>query len=287
MDALKDKVAVITGGSRGFGLVTAQAYMREGAAVVVASRGAAAVEKAVTQLKQNGRQASGIACDVSDRAQVEALAEHAIQTFGRIDIWVNNAALSAPYGPTVEVPVDYYERTLGANIHGTYYGSIVALRHMLPRRSGKLINILGTGDTGPRPMQTAYGASKSWVRAFTLALAKENEHNGVGVFAFNPGLMLTDMLSDVSAVAGYETRLKPLETVMRLWANPPDVPAGQMVWLASRATDGRTGIELHQLTKRAILSGVLREGWRRLRRGPDPIAPLHVTTVPSALPKDG
>lgn len=70
---------------------------------------------------------------------------------------------------------------------------------------------------------------------------------GLGVYAFNPGLMLTEMLSDTQAIAGYEARMAPLRTVMRLWGNPPEVPARKLVWLASAATDGRTGLNVQQL----------------------------------------
>ncbi|MBK7318311.1 SDR family NAD(P)-dependent oxidoreductase [Candidatus Villigracilis affinis] len=101
---LKDKVAVITGGSRGLGLAIAQTYARAGAKVVIASRTPHAVGLAVDSLRASGYQATGLACDVADMAQVEALVQHAIQTFGRMDIWVNNAGLSAPYGPTVHIP---------------------------------------------------------------------------------------------------------------------------------------------------------------------------------------
>lgn len=97
---LQDKVAVITGGSRGLGYAIAETYARAGTKVVIASRSARSVDEAVKKLQQNGAQAAGLACDVGDLSQVEALAELAIRTFGRIDIWVNNAGISAPYGPT-------------------------------------------------------------------------------------------------------------------------------------------------------------------------------------------
>ena len=91
MGLLENKVAVITGSTRGLGLAMAQAFVREGASVVVASRSAEAVTKTVDTLRAEGGQASGLACDVSDLAQVQALADHALNAFGRFDIWVNNA----------------------------------------------------------------------------------------------------------------------------------------------------------------------------------------------------
>src|SRR6186997_613997 len=101
---LQNKVAVITGGSRGLGYAIAEAYARAGAKVIIASRTQSAVDKALRKLRENGALAEGLACDVSDLRQVEALAEFAVNKFGGLDIWVNNAGLSAPYGPTAHIP---------------------------------------------------------------------------------------------------------------------------------------------------------------------------------------
>jgi NAD(P)-dependent dehydrogenase (short-subunit alcohol dehydrogenase family) len=265
MGILDNRVAVITGSSRGLGLAMAQLYAVEGAAVVLTSRTSSAVEGAVAALRQSGAKVSGIVCDVGDLRQVEALRDHALQTFGQIDIWVNNAALAGPYGPTADIAPEMFERVLRANIDGTYYGSIIAMRYFLPRRSGKLINLLGRGDDGrPAPYQNSYAPTKAWTRSFTLALAKEYRNSGVGVFAFNPGLVETDMMGQIEAIQGYETRLNPLRTVMRLWGNPPEVPARKALWLASSATDGKTGLNVQVLSFPQLMSGALREGARRL-----------------------
>ena len=284
MNRLANKVAIITGGTRGLGLAIARAYAREGAAVALASRSAEGVEGAMTRLRSEGARVRGWVCDVGDLTQVEALAAHALETFGPFDIWVNNAGISAPYGPTAHIPPEAFVTTLQTDIFGVYYGSLVAMRHFLPKRSGKLINMLGQGDRRPVPLQNAYATSKAWVRNFTLALAKEYQESGVGVFAFNPGLMPTDLLTQVEAVEGYEARLKPLEMVIRLWANPPEVPAAKALWLASAATDGRTGLEVKVLTPAHLLGGVLREGLRRLLRRPAPVVELKVHSIPPAWP---
>ena len=98
MGKLDGKVAVITGSTRGLGLGIAQAYAAEGETVVISSRTTAAVERVVADFQAAGYQASGLACDVGDRAEVEALAQHAIERWGHFDIWVNNAGLPAPTG---------------------------------------------------------------------------------------------------------------------------------------------------------------------------------------------
>lgn len=276
---LENKVAVVTGSTRGLGLAIAQAYLAEGASVVVSGRNQASVDAAVAGLAAPGRTA-GLACDVGDLKQVQALGAFALATFGRIDIWVNNAGFSAPYGPTVDIPPTYVQQVFGANILGVYNGSLVALRAMQPNHRGKLINLLGRGDDKPVKFQNAYSSSKTWVRAFTTALAQEQAGSGIEVIAYNPGLVDTDMLRQVDAVRGFEERVKPLETVMRLWANPPRVPAQKAVWLASAATDGKPGLVFSLLSPPRLLAGALREVVRRLLRRPAPDMSITIHTVP-------
>lgn len=281
---LENRVAVITGSSRGLGLAIAQAYAHAGAAVVLSARSAPAIAVAVEALRAEGFRASGLAVDVGQRDQVEALAAHTVETFGGFDIWVNNAGVSGPYGPGIHYAPEHFERVVQTNILGAYYGSHSALRHFLPKRAGKLINLLGRGASGPSRFQSAYAASKAWTRVYTLTLAKDYARSGVGIFAFNPGLVDTDLLRQVTAVQGYERRLKALETVIRLWANPPDVPAQKALWLASSATDGKTGLEVRVLSRLALIGGLMREIGRILRREPAPDTSLTITNVPAELP---
>jgi glucose 1-dehydrogenase len=280
---LEGKVAIVTGSTRGFGLAIAGAYAREGARVVAASRSQASVDQAVEILCRQGGEASGVVCDVGEREQVEALANFAVKTYGRFDVWVNNAGISAPYGPTVHIEPNAFIGALKTNIFGVYYGSVFAMRQFLPLHAGKLINILGRGDNGPVPMQNAYASSKTWVRAFTLALAKEYKPSGVGVFAYNPGLMRTDLMEKIDAIAGYEERLTPLNTVMEMWANPPSIPAERAVWLASSATDGRTGLEVKEMSVIHMLSGVIRLGLRRLMGFSESEYQMQVRSIPSSI----
>lgn len=282
-DVLKDKVAVITGSSRGLGYAIAEVYAREGAKVVIASRTQKAVDEAVRKLRSNGAQAEGLACDVADIAQVEALAEHAIQTFGGINIWVNNAGLSAPYGPTAHVPSDDFLKVIQTNIIGTYNGSMVAMRHFIKQKSGKLINLLGRGDNGAIPMQNAYSSSKVWVRNFTKVLAKEYANSGVEVMGFNPGLVKTEMLSNVHAVSGYEDKMNPLRFIAMLWGNAADIPAEKALWLASSATDGRSGLFITVLTRWMMISRLIILPFKYLFDRSMKLLDLNVTSVESAI----
>ena len=283
---LENKVAVITGGSRGLGYAIAEAYGNEGAKVVIASRTPRSVDRAVDSLQEAGCQATGLVCDVSNLQQVEALAELAVCTFGRIDIWINNAGLSAPYGPTAHIPSEDFKNVIDTNITGTYNGSVTAMRYFAKQKSGKLINLLGRGDSGSVPLQNAYSSSKVWVRNFTDALAKEYKNSGVDVFGFNPGLVKTDMLSQVEAVSGFENRLNPLRYITLLWGNEPDVPAQKALWLASSATDGKSGMQVTVLTTWFKLSRLFTTLLGRLKKQPEELMELNVTSVEPAISGD-
>ena len=276
MGQLQDKVAVITGGTRGLGLAMAQAYAAEGAAVVVASRTPESVDRAVRGLTGSGAQATGLAMDAGSLEDVEALAEHAVKSYGRIDIWINNAGVAGPYGPTMGIDPQAFAAVVQTNILGVYYGSRTALKHMLPHKAGKLINLLGHGYKNPVPYQSAYASSKAWVRSFTLALAEETKDSGVGVYAFNPGMVLTDLLTDVEVVQGAEGRLKRFPAVVGMLAKPPEVPAQKAVWLASSATDGKTGLLVSVSSPLGMLGMAVRAAFKRA--GP-PIE-VEIKTIP-------
>jgi NAD(P)-dependent dehydrogenase (short-subunit alcohol dehydrogenase family) len=285
MGLLDGKVAVITGGSRGLGLGIAQAFAQAGAAVVVASRSPKSVDEAVQDIRAIGGQAQGMALDVTSLEQVQALAQFTLAQYGKFDIWVNNAGTAGPYGPTVGFTPQDFSQVVQTNMMGVYHGSLIAMRHFLANHSGKLINILGHGYNRPVPWQNAYGASKAWVRSFTMALAAETKDSGVGVFAFNPGLVLTDLLTDVDVIAGSENRLKVFPTIVRMWAKPPEIPAKKAIWIASSATDGKTGKLISLFSPWTMLSGALKEGLRVILRRPAPNMAIRMKSIPPYLGK--
>jgi len=279
MKKLQDKVAVLTGGTRGLGLAMAQAFIQEGAAVVVGSRTAQSVDEAIQKLRNAGGRASGLACNVDDFPQVQALADHALEAFGRMDIWVNNAGLSCPTGPTAHIPREMVSALIKTNILGVYHGSTAALRHFVQQGSGKLINISGKGEKKAFPLHNPYASSKAWEHNFTLALAKEYKETGIGIFLFNPGVVESDMFRNLSFIKGYEQNIKIFKLIMGMLANPPEIAAEKAVWLASSATDGRTGLRISLVGPGAMIKGMLKEAGRRLiGRKPEPMD-VDVTLV--------
>jgi glucose 1-dehydrogenase len=280
MGVLQSKVAVITGGSRGLGLAIARAFAAEGAAVVVGSRSAQAVQAAVAELRSTGAEASGLPADVARLVEVEALAAHARERFGGLDIWVNNAGVAGPYGPTMGFAPRAFHQVIETNIAGTYNGARTAMAHFLAQGSGKLINLMGHGYKSPVPWQNAYSASKAWCRSFTLALAEETKGSGVGVYGFNPGMVLTELLTDVEVIEGSEARLSRFASVLRMWAKPPEAAARKAAWLASSATDGKTGLILNLFSPGQMLGGAAREGLSALLRRPATPIDVHLKTIP-------
>jgi NAD(P)-dependent dehydrogenase (short-subunit alcohol dehydrogenase family) len=238
------------------------------------------VEAAVSQLRAAGHQACGAATDVTDLTQMQALPELACREFGRLDIWVNNAGVAGPYGPTIQVDPIKFLQVIQTNILGVYYGSIVAVKHFMDQGQGKLINLLGYGAKGAAPYQNAYGSSKAWVRRFTQSLAQETKNSGVGVFAFSPGMVLTDLLIHGEVIQGSEARLKNFPLVLRILAQPPEAVTEKAVWLASTATDGKTGLEVFTTSSTRMLLGALREGFRSFLRQPSPSIDLDMKVIP-------
>lgn len=286
MKQLEGKVALITGSTRGLGLAIAQAYAAEGAAVVVSSRSALSVRNTVDLLKTSGFQAAGMAVDVGSLEQVQALAEFALKTFGRIDIWVNNAGTTGPYGPTIDLSPEIFGGVVQTNIMGTYYGSLTAIHTFKKLGGGKLINVLGMGYNKPAPMQNVYGSSKVWIRHFTKALAEENKNNlAIGIYALNPGMVLTELLTHFDVVSGSEDRLKVFPTIVRMWAKPADIPARKAVWLASNATDGKTGVEGNVFSTWVMLVGAVREGLRKMTGQKAPAGDIQMKVIAPWIPK--
>jgi glucose 1-dehydrogenase len=284
MITLTGKVAIVTGASRGLGKAVAVQFARAGASVVLAARSTEAIERIVAELQSEGCIASAYDCDVSDPFQVEALARYAIEVYGHFDIWVNNAGQAGPYGVTFDLAPDQFLRVLQTNMFGVYYGSRVAMRHFLPRKAGKLINILGAGSRKPAPNQNAYGSTKAWIRVFTLALAKEYRHSGVGVYALQPGLMETDLLTEVVTFQDHAQRLRNFMPVLiRAGARKPEVAARKALWLASSATDGKTGLDVHVGSAVSFMLGFLREGLRNLLHLPARPVEMNISIIPSAF----
>jgi len=168
---LEDQVVVILGASSGIGLATAEAAARKGARLVLAARSEHALTDIVERIRAAGGEAIFVPCDVSDRAQVENVAKVALDRFGRVDTWINNAGLSI-YGRLDEVKEEDSRRLFDVNFWGIVHGSIAALPP-LKAHGGALINVGSEVSEAVVPLQGMYSASKHAVKGFTDALRIE------------------------------------------------------------------------------------------------------------------
>ena len=176
---LDEQVIVITGASSGIGLVTAKHASRRGACVVLAARNEEDLNDATKAICDYGGRAAYAVADVADATQVDAIAETAIREFGRIDTWVNNAAVSM-YGRIMDLSIEDMRRQMDVNYWGQVYGSRTAVRHLW-RTGGALINVGSALSDRAIPLQGGYCAAKHALKAFTDALRMELEEQGVPI----------------------------------------------------------------------------------------------------------
>jgi NAD(P)-dependent dehydrogenase (short-subunit alcohol dehydrogenase family) len=162
-------VAVVTGASSGVGRAAARALAERGASVVVAARSEPDLEEAARECRAAGAQALAVPTDVGDEAAVRALARRALDEFGRIDVWVNDAGVIA-YGHFEDIPSDAYERVIRTNLLGEIYGARAALEAFHEQRSGVLVNLSSLWGRVTSPYVSPYVVSKFGVRAFSECL---------------------------------------------------------------------------------------------------------------------
>lgn len=177
---LSDQVVVITGASQGIGRETALLFAARGASVVVAARNEEALRELVNQIETLGGRAELVVADVAEYRDVERIGARAIDRFGRVDTWVNNAAVSI-YATVEQLEPDEMERLVRVNLLGQMYGSKVAVSLMKPRRRGTIINVGSALSDRAIPLQSAYVASKHGIAGFSEALRLELMHDQAGI----------------------------------------------------------------------------------------------------------
>ena len=238
---LAGKVAIITGGTRGIGYATAEAFLREGATVIVAGSREATATKAVEELKQAYPQgnAEGIWPDLSDYDQVKASFDAIAQKYGRIDILVNNAGVSEST-PFDKYTQELFDKVMDLNVKGVYNCTRAVTEGMSAQGSGVILNTSSMVSIYAQPSGMAYPASKFAVNGMTRSLARELGPKGIRVNAVAPGITETDMMKAVPKEV-----IEPLvaRIPLRRLGQPEDI-ANAFVFLASEDASYITGVVL-------------------------------------------
>ena len=238
---LKEKVAIVTGGSRGIGFATVKKFLEEGATVVLTASRKETAEKAVTQVKEScpDTKVEGIWPDLSSLESVKESFAKIHEKYGRIDILVNNAGMSdsAPFTNYTE---DLFEKVMDLNVKGVFHASRAVVDYMVEQGSGVILSTSSMVSISGQAAGVAYPTSKFAVNGFTISLARELGPKGIRVNAVAPGITETDMMKAVPKEV-----IDPLiaQITLRRLGQPEDI-ANAFTFLASDEASYITGVIL-------------------------------------------
>ena len=191
---LKNKIAIVTGGTKGIGRGIAEALVAEGVQVCISARHQSEIDDVVGRLSARGR-AVGFVCDVRNYDQVKALIDSTVESLGGLDILVNNAGIGI-FAAVAETSPEDFRAVLETNLCGVFYCCHEAIPRMKQRGGGYIINISSLAGTNPHPRMAAYNASKFGLNGFSEALMQEVRHDGIKVSYIMPGSVNTEFGGD-------------------------------------------------------------------------------------------
>ena len=248
---LKDKVALITGASRGIGKAAALMFAQTGCDLVINYYNSEKDAKEVATHAENlGVTAKIYKADISNKRQVEDMVAYAVKEFGRIDILVNNAGVWK-YAAIDRMTEEQLKETIAVNLYGTFYPITASVPYMIKQRSGNIINISSTAGQRGEPYHSHYAASKGAIISLTKSLAVELAPHHIRVNCVAPGWVDTDM-SHASLMG--EEREKILQAIPMGRAGTADEIAGSVLFLASELSTFITG-EIINVNGGAVLCG--------------------------------
>ena len=237
---LAGKATLVTGGGSGIGKASALAFAREGARVVVADVNAAGGEETVRLIQDTGGEAAFVRADVSQAGPVEAMVQHAVSVYGRLDCAFNNAGVSGGRGLIHEYSEDDWDRVTGINLKGVWLCMKYEIIQMLTQGSGAIVNAASVMGLVGGSRSPAYGASKHGVVGLTRTAAVAYAQSGIRVNAVCPGYIRTPLIEQGAlADPGGEERIIARHPVGRL--GTPEEVAETVVWLCSDAASFVTG----------------------------------------------
>ena len=243
-EGIKDKIVVVTGASSGLGEATARLLSAQGATVVLGARRADRLQSLAKDLESRGGKALALTTDVTRREQVKALVDSAVQTYGRIDVMINNAGLM-PQAPLERLKVDEWEQMIDVNIKGVLYGIAAALPHMQRQKAGHFINVSSVAGHRVGPGFAVYAATKYAVRALSEGLRQEVKPYNIRTTVISPGAVATELPDSVTDPDAskrirtfYEQVAVPADSFARAVAfamsQPEDVDINEILYRPTR-----------------------------------------------------
>ena len=242
MFSLKNKIALITGASRGIGEEVAKLYAKAGAHVIVSSRKQEGVEAVAEVINYNGGKATALACHIGDQGAIEGLIEKIGADIGSIDILVNNAAANPYFGHILDTPLSALKKTIEVNIEGYFLMSQLAGQMMRDAGGGCIINTASVNGVTPGPMQGIYSITKAAIISMTKSFAKECAPQNIRVNAVLPGLTDTKFASALTSNEHMLKQIMPMIPMNRM-AQPEEI-APTFLFLASPAASYITGVNI-------------------------------------------
>ncbi|GAC1365302.1 MAG: SDR family oxidoreductase [Ktedonobacteraceae bacterium] len=194
---IEGKVIVITGASSGLGEATARLLCAQGASVVLGARRVERIQSLADELTRNGGKALAIPTDVTHPDQVKRLVDTAVQTYGRIDVIINNAGLM-PHSPLERLKIDDWNRMIDVNIKGVLYGIAAALPYMKQQKAGQIINVSSVAGHKVRPGSAVYAATKSAVLVISEGLRQEVKPYNIRTTVISPGAIATELPNSIT-----------------------------------------------------------------------------------------
>ena len=228
---LKDKVAIITGASRGIGKATAVDFAQAGAKVVLAARTQRDVEAVADLIRTNGGEALAIPTDVTLADEVERLIHRTLDTYHQIDILVNSAGIGI-FAPVIDSAPADWSSVVDSNLKSVYLCSKYALPSMLERKSGQIINVLSIAAKVPFKASSAYCAAKAGALAFTKVLSEEVRAQNIRVTAILPGSIHSSFWDNIEQHPDFDLMLKPehiVKTILFVAMQPAEMVIEEIV----------------------------------------------------------
>jgi NAD(P)-dependent dehydrogenase (short-subunit alcohol dehydrogenase family) len=250
---LKNRVGIITGGGKGIGRAISIAFASEGASVVLAARTLSAMEETAEKIRAQGGRVKAIQTDITDEGQIERMVTETITTYGRIDILVNNSGIAGPTAPVVDMDLAQWNEVLAIDLTGGMLCAKHVLKHMIPQKSGTIINIVSEGGRGGDgrsgyPMRSPYCCSKAGLIGLTETLSVEVGEFNIRVNAISPAAVRGERIITVVKARAEATGVSFDEVMGKLVENyslrrPAEESeiAAAAVFLASDESSAMTG----------------------------------------------